>query len=120
MMRNGAAPHIDFADLEGVIPDKPKVMPSNVDFIFERRGRFLFGEFKRPDEKLSVGQEILLQALSRKPGFSVFIATGWNEGTSLVIEQLTVIRNGVWTVEPCDLEQFKQRIRDWFAAAEAA
>ena len=41
MMRNGAAPHIDFSDLEGVIPSNPKLMPSNVDFIIERKGRFL-------------------------------------------------------------------------------
>ena len=32
-MRNGEAKHIDFADLEGVIPTNPKLMPSNVDFI---------------------------------------------------------------------------------------
>ena len=120
MMRNGAAPHIDFSDLEGVIPSNPKLLPSNVDFILERRGKFLFGEFKKPEEKLSVGQEILLQKLSRKPDFKVFIATGWNEGTHLVVTQLTTIRGSDWETVDCDLEGFKQRIAAWYAAVEAA
>jgi hypothetical protein len=120
MMRNGAAPHIDFSDLEGMIESNPKLMPSNVDFILERRGKFLFGEFKKPDEEMSLGQNILLQALSRKPGFKVFIAVGWNEGTSLVIQQLTTIQNGVWETRACDLEGFKDAIRKWYAAVEAA
>ncbi len=120
MMRNGEAKHIDFADLEGVIPTNPKLMPSNVDFILERRGQFLFGEFKRPEEQISGGQKILLEALSKKSGFKVFVATGWNEGTHLVVEQLTVIRNGTWMTEPCDLEGFKKRIQDWYAAVEAS
>lgn len=118
MMRNGDAPHTDFSDLAGLIPSNPKLLPSNVDFILERRGKFLFGEFKRPDEDLSVGQKILLEALSRKPGFNVFIATGWNEGTSLVITQLTTISNGVWETSDCDLQDFKARILAWYEAVE--
>jgi len=120
MMRNGAAPHIDFSDLEGVIPSNPKLLPSNVDFILERRGKFLFAEFKKPDEQISGGQKILLEALSRVPGFKVFVATGWNEGTHLVVTQLTMIRGTDRETVFCDLEGFKQRIAAWYAAVEAA
>jgi hypothetical protein len=121
MMRNGAAPHIDFADLAGVIEKKPTIMPSNVDFVMERKGYVLYGEFKRPEEKISEGQRITLEAMSRKREFKVFVAIGWNEGTHLVVKEITVIHNGVWLEpEACDLEGFKKRIREWFAAAEAA
>ena len=120
MMRNGAAPHIDFSDLEGVIPSNPKLLPSNVDFILERRGKFLFGEFKKPEEQISGGQRILLEQLSKVSGFKVFVATGWNEGTSLVVTQLTTIRGSDWETVDCDLEGFKQRIAAWYVAVEAA
>lgn len=120
MMRNGAAPHIDFSDLEGVIPTNPKLMPSNVDFILERKGRFLYGEFKKPEETISGGQKILLEQLSRKAGFKVFVATGWNEGTSLVVTQLMTVTAEGWQTRECDLEGFKDAIRKWYAAVEAA
>jgi hypothetical protein len=120
MMRNGAAPHIDFSDLEGVIPSNPKLMPSNVDFILERRGKFLFGEFKKPEEQISGGQRILLEQLSKVSGFKVFVATGWNEGTSLVVTQLTTIRGSDWETVDCDLEEFKRRINAWYDAVEAS
>ena len=121
MMRNGDAPHTDFSDLYGVIEKRPTIMPSNEDFILERRGKVLFGEFKRPEEQLSEGQRITLESMSRKRDFKVFVAIGWNEGTHLVVKEITVIRDGVWLpAEPCDLEGFKKRIQEWFAAVEAA
>ena len=120
-MRNGDAPHTDFSDLYGVIEKHPAIMPSNVDFVMERKGYVLYGEFKRPEEQLSVGQKITLEAMSRKREFKVFVAIGWNEGTHLVVKEIIVIRNGVWLEpEPCDLDGFKNRIREWFAAVEAA
>ena len=44
MMRNKDARHIDFAELYGLFD---KRLPSNVDMIMERHGRFLIGEWKR-------------------------------------------------------------------------
>ena len=48
-MRNRQAPHIDFADLVGLMD---KRLPSNIDMVMERHGKFLIGEWKRPDEKI--------------------------------------------------------------------
>ena len=49
-MRNAYASHTDFGFLRGVILENPKAMPSNIDMVFERRGNFLIGEWKRENE----------------------------------------------------------------------
>jgi hypothetical protein len=41
-MRNKHAPHIDFTDLM-----IGKLCPSDIDMVLERKGHFLFGEWKR-------------------------------------------------------------------------
>ena len=63
-MRNTYASHTDFGFLSGVILDNPKAMPSNLDMVFERKGKFLVGEWKRTNEEISVGQKILLKQLA--------------------------------------------------------
>ena len=66
-MRNSQAQHTDFGFLQGVIPSNPKFMPSNVDMMLERKGKFFIGEWKREGEQISMGQKILLRALASKP-----------------------------------------------------
>ena len=117
MMRNGAAPHIDFKDLAGKITENAAVLPSNVDFILERKGFFLLGEFKRPEEQLSRGQEILLEALSRQPRTKVFIAEGHSDGGTLVVNAITMIHGSERRTEACDVEGFAKRVNQWYAAA---
>lgn len=63
-MRNVNATHVDFGFLRGMIPSNPHFMPSNIDMVLERKGRFLFGEWKREGETMKKGQQILLQQLS--------------------------------------------------------
>ena len=75
-MRNPFAIHLNFDELLGTIPENPKILPSNIDMIYERCGKFLIEEWKRPNEKISIGQSILLNALARQDNFIVLIITG--------------------------------------------
>ena len=72
-MRNPFAIHLNFDELLGTIPENPKILPSNIDMIYERCGKFLIGEWKRPNEKISIGQSILLNALATQDNFIVLI-----------------------------------------------
>ena len=63
-MRNAHATHVDFGFLRGIIRDNPNFMPSNIDMVLERKGNFLFGEWKREDEEIKTGQKILLKELA--------------------------------------------------------
>ena len=63
-MRNAHATHVDFGFLRGIIRDNPNFMPSNIDMVLERKGNFLFGEWKREDEEMKTGQKILLKELA--------------------------------------------------------
>ena len=76
MMRNPYATHTDFEDFKGLIPANPNFIPSNVDGICERKGKFLVMEWKRENEKISKGQEILLKALAAQTNFAVIIIYG--------------------------------------------
>ncbi len=79
LMRNKYATHIDFRDFNGLIESNPRAVPSNLDMLFERKGYFLVGEWKRPNESISIGQQILLKALSRVPKFTVLVIIGSTE-----------------------------------------
>lgn len=79
-MRNPDAKHIDFGFLKGCIPSNPKLLPSNIDMILERKGHFLFGEWKNEGEQFSEGQKILLRSLAKLENSEVIIITGNTEG----------------------------------------
>jgi hypothetical protein len=70
------AEHIDFGFLAAAIKSNPRAVPSNVDAMMERRGRFLAMEFKKPNEEFGEGQKIFLRALAKKPDTTVWIVTG--------------------------------------------
>lgn len=75
-MRNSLASHTDFRDFAGLIPENTHFLPSNIDMICERRGYFLIGEWKKPNEKIAKGQELLLRAFAQVPKFTVIIIIG--------------------------------------------
>lgn len=75
-MRNTHAAHIDFGELIGLIPNNPRFLPSNLDMVCERKGHFLVAEWKREDEEISGGQDILLRRLAKVPKFTILIITG--------------------------------------------
>jgi hypothetical protein len=75
-MRNPDAKHIDFSDLQGIIPSNPRFLPSNLDMVYERNGHFLVGEWKRRGEKISGGQRLLLHRLASLPQFKILLIVG--------------------------------------------
>jgi len=83
MMRNKLAVHIDFKDINGLLG---KRLPSNIDMMMERYGHFLIGEWKRDNEKISLGQQILLKQLAKVDKFTVIIVNG-NTDESMEIKK---------------------------------
>jgi len=116
MMRNKEAPHIDFEELNGLLG---KVVPSNLDMVLERKGHFLFAEWKRDNEKVSKGQEILLKALSRVPNATVLIVNGDSDDGMRVDRFWRVLPNGNCIESGRGLIEFKDYIIDWYLVADA-
>jgi hypothetical protein len=118
LMRNMFATHTDYSDFMGLIPTNPNLVPSNVDGILERNGQFLILEWKRPKEKVSNGQRIMLQALASKPSFMVVIIYG-NTDTETVIDSYWLLTpEGKPVKSGIGFESFKQFYRDWYALAD--
>ena len=116
MMRNKEAPHIDFEELNGLLG---KVVPSNLDMVLERKGHFLFAEWKRDNEKVSKGQEILLKALSRLPNTTVLVVSGDSDDGMRVDRFWRVLPNGNCIESGRGLIEFKDYIIDWYLVADA-
>lgn len=110
-MRNKSAPHIDFEELTGLLG---KVVPSNLDMVYERKGTFLVGEWKRVGEKISLGQEILLKALASKRDFEVLIINGDTDDGMKVGKFWRVNRFGQSEQIGEGIDQLKDFIVDWY------
>ena len=118
LMRNMFATHTDYADFKGLITANPAFVPSNVDGIAERNGQFLIMEWKRPREKVSDGQRIMLQALAAKPSFMVVIIYG-NTDTETIIDSYWLLTpEGKPVKTGIGFESFKQFYRGWYALAD--
>jgi hypothetical protein len=115
MMRDRAAPHINFEDLQGLLGN---ILPSNIDMVLERKGHVLIGEWKRPKEKLSKGQEILLKSLARKPKFTVIIVTGDTDSHMSVERYWKIHQDGTPKLTGYGLDSFKDFIVDWYLVAD--
>lgn len=115
MMRDKYAPHVDFGELSGLLG---KVLPSNLDMVLERKGHFLFGEWKRDGEKISKGQEILLKALSGLPKTTVLVINGDTENGMRVERFWKVLSNGQCIECGKGLIAFKDYITEWYLVAD--
>ena len=115
-MRNPHAAHIDFSELSDLLG---RVVPSNVDMVYERKGSFLVAEWKRDGEKLSKGQEILLKAFAKVPGFTVLIVNGWTENGAMTVKTFwRVLPNGQCVRSGSGLQEFRDYIVEWFVVAD--
>ena len=115
MMRDKYAPHVDFGELSGLLG---KVLPSNLDMVLERKGHFLFGEWKRDGEKISKGQEILLKALSGLPRATVLVINGDTDNGMRVERFWKVLSNGQCIECGKGLIAFKDYITEWYLTAD--
>ena len=115
LMNNPYATHIDFFRFKGFFKNNPNATPSNLDMIFERKGKFLVGEWKRQNEKISKGQEILLKTLAKQENFVVLIIQGDTDGEMVVNKFWRVVDD---TCQPQgesaeDLKDFMNQWYDW-------
>jgi hypothetical protein len=115
---------VDYGELIGLIPSNEKFSPSDIDGICERNGQFLIMEWKRPKdheyagEKISFGQQRLLQALAKKEGFIVIIVYGHSDDGMKVDRFYRVQPEG-----PClhlgnGVEMFKSFYKQWYELAD--
>ena len=111
MMRDKYAPHIDFEELNGLLG---KVVPSNLDMVLERKGKFLVAEWKRDNEKISIGQEILLKNLAKKDDFYVLIINGDTDNGMRVGKFWRMDWYGMLNEEGQGLEKLKDYLVDWY------
>lgn len=113
LMRNKYATHIDFRDFKGLIESNPRAVPSNLDMVFERKGYFLVGEWKRPNESISLGQQILLKSLSKVPRFTVLVIIG---STEKITEVRTIFKvtNGGCQKLGSGLDCLKGLVSMWY------
>jgi len=118
LMRNAWASHTDYADFKGLISANTAFVPSNVDGIAERNGQFLIMEWKRPGEKVSEGQRIMLQALASKPSFMVVIIYGNTDIETVIDSYWLLTPEGKPVKTGIGFESFKQFYRDWYALAD--
>ena len=117
IMRNAYASHIDYGAFMGLVPDNPNFCPSNIDGIAERNGKFLVMEWKRPNEKVSKGQQYLLQAFAKTPNFTVVIVQG-NTDDGLVIDDFWQVQHyGSCTKIGTGVDEFKAFYVMWYEYA---
>lgn len=114
-MRDKYAPHVDFGELSGLLG---RILPSNVDMVLERKGHFLFGEWKRDGEKISKGQEILLKALSGLPKTTVLVVSGDTDNGMRVERFWRILPDGSYTQSGKGLIEFKDYITEWYLVAD--
>jgi hypothetical protein len=116
LMRNMFATHTDYSEFKNLIPNN--AVPSNVDGILERNGQFLILEWKRPNEKVSEGQRIMLQALAAKPSFMVVIIYGNTDNETVIDSYWLLTPEGKPVKSGIGFESFKQFYRDWYSYAD--
>lgn len=92
------------------------ISPCDVDglFVVERHSWFLFIETKAEDENLTWGQQILLEALSMLPRFTVLVVRGPKSWPTEYVE----VKRGDWSETiTTDREDFQRRVDQWFERA---
>lgn len=118
LMQNQYASHTDYADFVGVIGGNPNFVPSNVDGICERKGKFLVMEWKRPKERVSKGQEILLKAMAKMSNFIVVIIYGDTDFDTQIDKFYLVNQNGSCSHIGNGFESFKAYYQQWYEWAD--
>ena len=111
-MRNKHAPHIDFTDLM-----IGKLCPSDIDMVLERKGHFLFGEWKRKGEEISEGQRIMLRALHKVPRVTVLIIEG-DTDDGMVVNQFWQLADGKLSRMGGSVDELLSYVKDWLDAAD--
>ena len=118
LMKNSEVKHVDFFELKGLIKTNPNFVPSNLDMVYERNGKFLIGEWKRGNEKLSIGQELLLKALARMPNIDVLIICGDTDDGMVVNKFNWLTKGGESGEGGASVDELKHHISSWYKWAD--
>ena len=116
-MRNPKAEHIDFGFMEGIIPNNEKWLGSNIDMCFERKGKFLYAEWKRPNENMLEGQRRLLRALSKDN--VVLIVNGISTKDILEIYKIYKVEGRIAKLVGSGLDCWIAFVRKWYDEADS-
>jgi len=117
-MRSASAAHVDFGEFEGMIESNPKLLPSDIDMIIERKGKFFVGEWKRQGENLSQGQEILLKTLAKQQQFTVCVIIGNTDTETVINSVLCISKSGEYRKIGASLDDLKEFINQWYEWAD--
>jgi len=117
-MRSASAAHVDFGDFEGMVESNPKLLPSDLDMIIERKGKFFVGEWKRQGENLSQGQEILLKTLAKQQQFTVCVIIGNTDIKTVINSVLCISKSGEYRKIGASLDDLKEFINQWYEWAD--
>jgi len=113
-MRSAAAAHVDFGDFAGMVESNPKLLPSDLDMIIERKGKFFVGEWKRQGENISQGQEILLKTLAKQSQFTVCVIIGNTDTETVIHSILCINKSGEYRKIGASLDDLKVFINQWY------
>ena len=114
-LRNTMVQLVDYRDLNGIIESNPLFACSDIDMIYERNGQFLVSEWKKPNEDVSGGQDILLKALAKLDEFTVIKVCGYSENTHLTVYDFYWLKpNGIWAYAGQGKERLIQFIQNWY------
>ena len=119
LMRNQNAAHIDFFQFKGLIETNLKATPCDIDMVFERKCKFLVGEWKRDGESISQGQGLLLRNMARQPQFTVIIVQGHTDGKTVVDKFEQLCSDGRFRVRGRSFDDLKKFVTRWYNWADA-
>ena len=92
-------------------------MPSDLDMVFERKGKFLIAEWKRDGEKISMGQKILLKALAKHDNFKVLIIEGYSYDGTTEVKRIGIIKEDKLEKIAEGIDGLKKVIKRWYKYA---
>ena len=113
-MRNAFAKHVDFGFLRGAIKDNPKAIPVNLDMVYEHKSNFLFAEWKRENEEISIGQKILLKNLAKQHHCTVLLIIGYSDENYTEVNDFYVIRGDYMRRVGNGIDALKTYINSWW------
>jgi hypothetical protein len=112
-MRNSLAKHVDFGFLKDAFPN-PRELPVNIDMIMEKNHYFIIGEWKKPGEIISNGQEIMLKRLANIDKIKVLIITGNSDDMECYIDKVEQLyADGNKKLLGKGIEFFKALMSEW-------
>ena len=114
LMRSQAARHIDFGEFFGLIPESPWSCPSDIDMAWERNGYFLIGEWKRPNEKLSMGQKIMLMEKAKLNTHIILLIVGDTDDEMFVEQFGRIMPNGKYEKRGFSTKELKDYMKRWW------